>query len=359
MSSLKTGMNERLRAAWRRNRALLQRSVLASAMALASLAAGAEEALPSLRVSQPWSCVFADHDLAFSVTVTAARPLSGRMGWSLAVAGRTVFRREQAVTSTPDKPAEVDLRTQLPPVKPGVVVAASLSVVLMEDGVSEPVAQLTRPLWIFPEDASHARHERLRELKLQVFDPERKLVPILEEAEVPFETIQSSGALEGVQAGTIVIGPGVAPEDNRGLWSVLAGLAAAGRPVLWLCPGEGRLNVPGAANSQLPAPMGLHLQRTDIITQLDKRLDASGWPPDGKLVGVSFELSGTGETTVLQVCPGDTAWPWFCAEFATGGRLVLCGFDLVDGWAAGPVPRFLFARMIEWLHESQKKEERQ
>ena len=83
---------------------------------------------------------------------------------------------------------------------------------------------------------------------------------------------------------------------------------------------------------------------------LDKRLDATSWPPDGKVVASSLAVRSRREVVVADAVAGDTAWPWLELRFpGDRAKLVVCGFGIVSHWEAGPAPRFLLARILEFL----------
>jgi hypothetical protein len=103
-----------------------------------------------------------------------------------------------------------------------------------------------------------------------------------------------------------------------------------------------------------------------IIAKLDKRLDASAWPPDGAVTTSALQFkSMEGGLVLLEVTKEDDGWPWVDMRFdpsrgATAGgahgRLVICGFGLIEKWNAGPAPRFLVARLLEYLESNEARE---
>jgi hypothetical protein len=145
------------------------------------------------------------------------------------------------------------------------------------------------------------------------------------------------------------VGEGVSFEEEKDLPDTLIRAAARGRPVLCLAPAKGVLPLPGADGTAAPLPQALCLHRTEIIAQLDRHLDLSGWPPDGKVVASAFALKAVEGSVLAEVTDGSSGWPWLEATHANKGRLLLCGFGLTTHWDAGPAPRYLFARLLERL----------
>jgi hypothetical protein len=107
----------------------------------------------------------------------------------------------------------------------------------------------------------------------------------------------------------------------------------------------------------LPEPKGVALRRQDIIPQLDKRLDADGWMADGKASGSGLKLTGNRGPIVAEVVGQSGAWPWLDMTFDKGrGKLVICSFGIVGGWAESPTPRFLFVKVLEYVSGSRLRE---
>jgi len=306
-----------------------------------------------LRWEEPWCAVFAESQATFHVSITAKEPFSGRLTWVLRLNQRTLARREQSVTGAPNKPARVEMRVDIPPVKEGVVVPAALTVAVFATGGREATVAAEKRLRIFPKDPFHLRKTWLEELRLRLLDPEETTAEVFDDAKIPYESVRSPQTLEGEGGSMLVVGAGVSFEDYRGLAEDLVRLAAGGCRVLCLSPAGGEMTLPGTAEAELPAPLALAFRQADVITELDKRLDPAGWPPNGKLVASALVVKAGRAQVVGEIVPDGRGWPWFAAEFASGGKLVLCGFPIMEKWRAGPTPRFLFARILEWLTEKE------
>ena len=93
-----------------------------------------------------------------------------------------------------------------------------------------------------------------------------------------------------------------------------------------------------------------------MISQLDKRLDTRGWPPDGKVIAAGLALKAVEGSVVGEITDGTSGWPWLEVQYAKQGRLVVCGFGLMNHWEASPTPRYLFARVLESLTTGPKAE---
>ena len=89
-------------------------------------------------------------------------------------------------------------------------------------------------------------------------------------------------------------------------------LPGAGRGGVAACP------APDAANG----PEAIVFHKTGVIRRLDKRLDAAGWAPDGKVTfnGVSLKSE---DGQVAAAVGTDGGWPWIEIDYPVpGGALV-------------------------------------
>jgi len=210
-----------------------------------------------------------------------------------------------------------------------------------------------RTVWVFADDPFVNRHEWLKGLKINLFDPEKTTADPLKKLEVPFEEVATVAAMADIKEGVLLIGAGVSFKDYLDLPPALADAATRGLQVLCLAPSGGFMPAPGAAGDKGPKPGAVSWRGQDYIATLDARLDAKAWPPNTKVVVSTLALKVEDGAVVAEVGRGDDDWPWLEAEYPTKkGRLVVCGFDLFGkAWDAGPTPRYLFARLLEIMTE--------
>ena len=75
--------------------------------------------------------------------------MSGRAHWELRVSRRTVLRNEREFRVADTGSTTVEVRLPVPPVKPGVVVPASIEISATLPGAGEPSAPASWRLWVF------------------------------------------------------------------------------------------------------------------------------------------------------------------------------------------------------------------
>jgi hypothetical protein len=310
-------------------------------------AALAEERAAQITPLQGWSSFFGGDEVKLGYRIHSPRQVRGRLVWSYVAERRTVARGERAVAADAGAPADVQIALKLPQVREGIVYDTELIAQLL-DGQDRVVADHRRVVRLFSRDPFAGRQQWLGGLGLVLFDPEAATAKTFEALHIPYKTARSVSALQAVGAGIVVIGEGVSLGQHGSLPEVVVRLAASGRPVLCLAPTDGHLAFPGT-EADAPSAARLGLRRNDVIVELDKRLDAQQWPPDGKAFGAGLEVAGIRGRVSLVVTESPQAWPWLDVAYPRGGRLVVCGFHVVKCWQAGPTPRYLLARILEEL----------
>ncbi len=327
---------------------------LVGCLAVAGAGVGAEA--PALNLREPWANLFAGKEAVLHATLDG-EPFEGRVAWQFSADGRTLARGERAVKTAAGGRETVEIRLAVPEVNPGVIMATKLTVSAFASGTAKEAGSVERTLWVFPPDPFTGRVEWLKKLDIRLFDPVGATAKLFDEFKIPYAAVRNVDALGEPKDGVLVVGEGVSFRDYRGLGDGLMKAAAAGWPILCIAPAGGEITLPVTGSPEMPEPKSVTLRRQDIITQLDKRLDACGWKTDGKSAGSGLKLRGDRGPVAAEVVSQAGAWPWMEMTFDKGrGKLVVCGFGIVGAWAESPTPRFLFVKVLEQVSGSKMRE---
>lgn len=310
--------------------------------------ARAEQQL-SVRPVERWSGIFADRRVEFNYVVAAEEPFQGRLEWAFSVGPRTIARVERAVDAAPRRPVRVAVPLRMPHVKQGVILQARLVVSVHQNNAVGKAVEHEKRIWIFPDDPLTDRSEWLENLKITLFDPEEKTTSIFEEANIPFKVARNVASLEELREGLVVVGEGASLEDYRDLPETMLRLASSGLPVLCLALSEGAVEISATSDRLRIRPRAISLRRRDVIAELDKHLDAVAWPHCKMAVG-ALALRIEADRVLAEVSQGGRTWPWVEVDYQKkDGRLLVCGFGVIEHWESGPTPRFLLVCMFERL----------
>ena len=323
---------------------------------LAALPVAAQDEKPPATITptKTHGNVFSGEETNFEFKVESTKAIKGRAVWRVANGTATVKTGEVAVNVAPGAPANVPFKFAVAEFEKPVILQAKLTVAVYEAGQAKPAGTYEQDIWVFPKDPFADKSEWLKKLKINLYDPKGDTAKVLEAAKVLFEEARSVDAIAGLKEGVVIVGEGVSFKEEKGLAAELQKRAAAGLVVLILAPKDGEVIVPGVAG---PGGLDDLTFRREIVRKLDKRLDPDGWLPDGKVVASSIAIKNTDDGIVGEVTAGPGGWPWIEANYGTGkGRWAVCGLAIIAKWDAGPTPRFLFARMIEYLTGSETEQ---
>jgi hypothetical protein len=300
--------------------------------------------------TRAWGNVFGDQEIEFKFRVDAANAVKGKVVWRLAAGTATIKGGEADLAANPNGPADIAIKLPVPPVKDGIIFHTRLTLSALESGEKKPAASFEKDLWIFPKDPFVDRSEWLKKLKITLYDPKGDTAKVFSAAKIPYEESRDVDSVAALKEGVLIVGEGVNFKDERSLAATLHKLASNGLTVLCLAPFAGEVMIPGLGGGDGSEEISF---RREIVRKLDKRLDPDGWLPDGKALASSVVVKMGEEGVAGEVVQGSGGWPWIEARFGTGkGRWAVCGLAVVSKWEAGPTPRFLLARVLEYLTQS-------
>jgi hypothetical protein len=314
--------------------------------ACAGLGAWSLAAEGDLRLEYPWATLRADADTQVTCGLPQDFVPGERISWRLASENNRTLASGETVPAAAGNAQSVSFSMQTPPVRDGVMLEASLQV---RGAGAAPGEPRVRTLWILPPDPFAVAPDQWKKRNVRIYDPEDSLTPRLETLSLAHEVIDNPDTLVDVRDGVLVVGEGISFREMPALWDTLNRVAASGVPVLCLTPADGTVEMPGTAETSLPAPRRVTWRRSDVAADLHACL---AWPSavDGKPTLRPFSLRGEGASVMIDMAGHDPGWPWLEIDYAAPrGKLILCGMSLGQHWEASPTPAWLFAAMMEYL----------
>ncbi len=293
---------------------------------------------------------FSDETVDFVLELTAEDAVDGTVSWQFSTLHRTLGRGDTEIEIEPAKPGSVSFRLRMPHVKEGVVGQAVLKASFQTNDGAAPALVYERELSIFPRDPFADRAHWLEELELQLFDPEGRTAKLFDDARIPFREVRSATRLRSSESGMIVVGEGIELRNHAGLADALMELAGDGRHLIWFAPAEGEIQFPGSDGFAGKSPKNLSFLGSNMIEQLDKRLDSGFWSERDTSRSVGLGILARRNRCYIEVVEPSKGWTWMHAQFSDPeGHLILCGLRIVDDWEKSPTPRFMLARLLEHM----------
>lgn len=303
----------------------------------------------SIEPQEKWQTVFGGGEYIYHFQINSVENIDGLAGWSLAYAGRTIARGECSFESGPDKGGVLEIPIKVPSVNEGIMLPIQFTITLYGKEKNELLISWEETLRIFSKDPFVFKKEWLKGLKIGLFDPEKKTSGVFQELGIPHSVLNNVDVLQEYAGDLLIVGNGIDFSNHRGLWNALLQVCVKNIPVLVITPGGGTVAIPGVEGFMLPEPVDMRFLHNSIIRELDKNLDAEAWPPDGKVVISNIIIKPERQGIVGEFVSEDKGWPWFEMNFTGKGKLVVCGFGIIDKIDAGPTPRILLARLLEYL----------
>ena len=325
---------------------------ISAAFFFANLAFAQIESKPeSIQVSMPSSrtAFFPGETITFNIRVLFKEPFFGNLQWRHSILHRTLNRGIKEVSVVAGQSIEFQVRLIMPELKPGVSQKTSFELFYMEDGrtLGDPV--LSKDMWILATDPFFDRRGRLREIGVNLFDPMGKLATNLHNLEVPIKKLSSLSAARD-SIGTLLVAVG--EDKGMGLAKTavtLYEIASSGKNVLWFPSKTCSLLLPGSSTILAKQPHNLVLRSMESIFQLDSRINFSHSNKDQSSTSKSILLAASNDRVKVDLVDGAlSGWGLIEFEFAhPHGRLIIIGYDLTSAWESSPLPRYIFAQLLD------------
>lgn len=321
---------------------MLIRTISAIALLLVAVCPSQGQDALSVRSKHGWTNVFAGKRTTLECQVSALAATEATLFWSVSVERGIIARGQRALNLVPGKSEDVSIEVDFPEVRPGLVVPGALVMEVRAKGGQRTESVLA--LHVFSPDVTANRQQLVKSFEITLFDPAQKTGAALKSSQIPY---QLTDGPKGSGTGLMIYGEGIEPSRQAPCWQAAMEAAASGRKVILLASSGSSLNLTGLLTTSDVGPSSVSLQRSDVIRELDKRLDAKAWQEPGRLVASSLHWSVKGSTPQMDLRDDSEGWPWLDVRYPNGGRLVWTGMGVTESWEATPAARYLFVKLLE------------
>ena len=314
---------------------------------------------PDLAPANGRTNFFAGRDATLRTVIRGGDAVAGRLAWNLTALGRTLRGGTLDVAHDGGPATAIDVAMEMPDVKEGIVLEATLTTVLA-DAAGTRLAACARPVRIFSADPFFERTRWLEGINLALIDPVGDTERVLVAAGVPFTLVRTEADITAAEPRIIVVGEGTSWLEGPDLATLLSRFASRGVPVLCLAPRDGTLPLPGTTPVEGAAIVKrLAFERAGVVAAFDPRLDGRDWDTEDRTIVSRFVIATEGDRAVLRIAAADdpSGWPWVESEYTdhttATAKLVFCGHGIVSHWNETPSARYLFAAILHRLTVAQ------
>ena len=335
------------------NRTLAVSFCVAAILTLGAGSAKSADDKPALRPLDAWTNVFAGEPVVLRYGCRFESDDPVKIAWTLSAGNQQVLDRGSIDVVEANKAEPIAVRCKMPLVRDELVMPVELTVAMFSDSSAEPLAVSRKKFRCFPRDPFAEQKEWLKGLHIALYDPPGATARLFDKAKIPYARFAVLPT-EGHAANAVIwiVGEGISWSDFPGLPDNLLAAASQGRPVLCMAAAAGELPLPAPGDQ--PMNGRLLLENSRLIADLDSRLDAIAWPPDGHVASRALRLTAAEGAMQVKVAQEPQGWIWLEQQFTSGGRLMVCQCEIVKHWDAGPAPRYLLARILERLSGGNK-----
>ena len=332
--------------------------VVALAWVRTTAAADAEETSGQQLNATPLgtrSCVLAGAETQFVYELTHVDAARVRVDWTLLV-DRQLIGRGVVVPDVVNAKGTrtVTIPLAIPSVRPGVVLSATLRLTLTTGAKSLTV---DRPLFIYHPDPFSGMKSLPAQADIQLLDISGETSKVFDDSSISFRRLPSISSIDGLSAGTLIVGEGIDFDEQHGLADALIEASGRGVYVLVLAPAAKSAAIVSADILNSGRLRRVEFRSQDVLHDFDKRFDTSDWS-NSRNVESTVKLQAIHNDAVIGIAENANGWPWLELN-VTGPKssgkqtnVIVCGFGVIRHWRTTPVPRYLLAEVLQQFVES-------
>lgn len=304
----------------------------------------------TLKIENTQGAIFAGELVPYEITLKAEPNLNALLSWKLITKGRTVSKGQQLVRFDRRKTKTTTLALQTPPLKQGISLESKLIIEVQNTKNIQQKTVLESKVMIYGPDIFLADQQFYKQLNIQLFDPVGKTIKAFNDLKIPYKALSKSQLMNLNEKGLIVVGMGVALDQQRGLISTLFEFAREGKDVLILQPSSGAIALSDLSTGpDIPVP-SLLLARDSIVTSF-----ATGykWVTNDATKTHGMVLQNKRQEIRAEIVEYQQgSWDWLQLGFSqSGGELIVCTLPIIGNTDGKPVMQIIVGRLLSYGKE--------
>jgi len=299
----------------------------------------------TINIRNTWSGIFAGEVVPYEITLTGKPNSYISIGWKLNSKGRTLSSGQQTVRFNRGDAVTVTLLLRTPALKPGIKLEAQLIIKATNEAYPDQNAHNKFKLVIYGPDLLLENKHFYQQLNVQLFDPIGTTSKILDKLKIPYDVLSKSQLINSTKKGLIIVGAGVALDQQRGLINTLLKDAGNGRRVLILQPVSGDFPISDLATETNVRPSEIAFKDDSIVQSFAKGYD---WNVNAAMKKQGISLINYRQVVLAQIGKfNNNSWDWLQINFdRSGGKIIICMLPFERYIDYGPIPQVIFSRLL-------------
>ena len=166
---------------------------------------------------------------------------------------------------------------------------------------------------------------------IQLLDISGETSKAFDESSIPFRRLTSISSIDGLTAGTLIVGEGTDFDEQHGLADALIEASGRGVYVLVLAPAAKSAAIVSADILNSGRLRRVEFRSQDVLHDFDKRFDTSDWS-NSRNIESTVKLHAIHNEAVIGIAENANGWPWLelnvMGSKSAGNQtnFVVCGF---------------------------------
>lgn len=306
-----------------------------------------------------WPDIYAGRETVFPVIIRNNQQQTTLLRWRVTYQERDLARGEQEVRASSDSATTEWLRIQTPAMKPDTAVPVLLDVRLVSESTTIE-AGFTRKLTLHGLRSPAHWQVALRDLKIELIDPENQLGDTLKPFGIDFHQIPKHlyGNLSSYQtdADLILVAPETPLEGRNSLAPALLTLARQGKKILALQPKSGEFSFAGELADASESPSRIQFAGPEVVS---KFAPGDRWPAQLISHEHRIQIQTRRNLVSASIAAAEQAgWDWLELGFSqSGGQLILCSLPLMRFLQQAPTADRIFGRLLFYASKREASSE--
>jgi len=299
----------------------------------------------TIQTGNTWAGIFAGEIVPHEIILTGKQNAHVSLNWKLKSKGRTLSSGQQRIRFSGNNTVSTTLPLRTPPIKPGISLEALLVIEVDEEVPADKKLRYESKLIIYGPDLLLDNRHFYQRLNIQLFDPVGMTSKLFDKLNVPYQARSKSQLINSTRKGLVVVGAGIALDQQRGLIKSLIKHASNGQRVLILQPITGDFPISDLSTNTGIQASTMSFMNDSVVQSFAKGHD---WITSNSINTHGISILNHRQTVLARIAKyNENNWDWLHIDFdQSGGNFIICMLPFDRYIDHGPVPQIIFSRLL-------------